>query len=217
VSNAAETSSGRGPSRPLARRREEVLDAATELFAEQGYADADTQQLAERLGVGKGTLYRCFPSKKALFLAAVDRVMRRQRERLDERVAGIDDPLERVAEAVKAFLEFFAEHPRYVELLILERALFKDRKTPTYYEHRERNVKTWQELYSRLIADGRVREMPVERITGVISDLLYGTIFNNYFAGRTRDPADQAGDLLDVVFRGILSGRECDRRTNEPA
>src|SRR5947209_598335 len=60
-------------------RPEEILDAATDLFAEFGYSDAVTNDLAEKLGVGKGTIYRHYPSKRALFLAAVDRVMIRQR------------------------------------------------------------------------------------------------------------------------------------------
>ena len=54
------------------RRQEEILEAAATLFAECGYSDADTQTLADRLGVGKGTIYRYFPSKQELFLAAVD-------------------------------------------------------------------------------------------------------------------------------------------------
>ena len=40
-----------------------------------------TQALADRLGVGKGTIYRHFPSKRALFLAAADRVCARCRSR----------------------------------------------------------------------------------------------------------------------------------------
>src|SRR5437867_4688042 len=57
-------------------RQEEILEAAARLFAQHGYADTDTQLLADELGVGKGTLYRYFASKQDLFLAAVDRVMR---------------------------------------------------------------------------------------------------------------------------------------------
>src|SRR5438132_597738 len=60
-------------------RCEEILEAAAELFAKHGYADTDTQLLADKLGIGKGTLYRYFPSKRELFLAAADRVMVRMR------------------------------------------------------------------------------------------------------------------------------------------
>ena len=84
---------------------------ATELFANQGFSDAVTQALADRLGVGKGTIYRHFPSKQALFLAAADRVMRKLQERVNENIAGIDDGLERVERAIAAFSSFFARHP----------------------------------------------------------------------------------------------------------
>jgi AcrR family transcriptional regulator len=195
-----------------ASRQEQILDAAAELFAEHGYADADTQLLAEKLGVGKGTLYRYFPSKQDVFLAAVDRVMRKVREQVEASMVGIDDPLDQIAEAVRAYLAFFAEHPGFVELLMQERAQFKDRKKPTYFEHCEANVERWRALYRTLIAQGRVRDMPVERITDVMSDLLYGTMFTNYFAGQRKPLAAQAQDILDVVFNGILSDAERQKR-----
>jgi AcrR family transcriptional regulator len=191
-----------------AQRREEILEAAATLFAEHGYADTDTQLLADSLGVGKGTLYRYFPSKRDLFLAVADAVMRKMSERVDAAVASVSDPLERIAEGIKAYLAFFAQHPEFVELLIQERAQFKDRKKPTYFEHRERRMGRWREVFRRLIATGRVRPVPVERITEVISNLVYGTMFTNYFAGASKSYAAQTQDILDVVFCGILSDSE---------
>src|SRR4029079_7651381 len=119
-----------------AARKEEILMQAARLFAEHGYDQTDTTVLAETIGVGKGTVYRYFPSKRELFLAAVDRVMRMLRERVEARMASVDDPLEQIAKGVREFLQFFADHPGFVELLIQERALFKDRKRPTFIEHR---------------------------------------------------------------------------------
>jgi AcrR family transcriptional regulator len=189
-------------------RKEEILRTATELFAEHGFSDAITQALADRLGVGKGTIYRYFPSKRDLFLAAADRVMRKLQERIQATITGVEDGLEQVARAITSFLAFFAEHPEYVELLIQERAQFKDRKRPTYVEHRQVNVRRWRLLYGRLIAEGRVREIPVERITDVVGNLIYGTMFTNYFAGQSKPVEQQARDILDVIFRGILTERE---------
>ncbi len=195
-----------------ARRHEEILDAAARLFAEHGYSETDTQLLADQLGVGKGTLYRYFPSKRELFLAAADRVMNRLREHLDAGIQGIDDPLDRIATAMRAYLEFFAAHPEYVELLIQERAQFKDRKKPTYFEHRERNIVRWNALYRDLISAGRVRAIPVERITDVLGNLMYGTMFTNYFTGPKKPFEAQAQDILDIVFHGILTDSERRRR-----
>jgi AcrR family transcriptional regulator len=195
------------------RRQEEILDGAVQLFAECGYADADTQVLADRLGVGKGTIYRYFPSKRELFLAAADRAMRRMHEYIDRAITGIEEPLDRIGRAIRAYLEFVAEHPEFVELLIQERANFKERKKPTYWEHREANLERWRSLYRDLIALGRVRQVPVERITDVMSQLLYGTMFTNYFTGSQKSPEGQARDIVDVVFNGILSETERRRRT----
>src|SRR5262249_40200735 len=104
-----------------ADRCEEILEAATKLFAEHGYADTDTQLLADKLHVGKGTLYRYFPSKRELFLAAADRGMCKLCEYIDTQVADIQDPPERIAQVVRSYLTFFALHPELCELLIHER------------------------------------------------------------------------------------------------
>jgi AcrR family transcriptional regulator len=191
-----------------ASRQEEILETAAKLFAKHGYADTDTQLLADELGVGKGTLYRYFTNKQALFLAAADRVMRQLRQHIDSSIAEVTDPLERIVKAVAAYLAFFEDHPECVELLMQERAQFKDRKKPTFFEHREANVQRWQAVYRGLIAEGRIRDMPVERITDVMSHVLYGTIFTNYFTGQHKPSETQARDILDVVFRGILSDSE---------
>jgi AcrR family transcriptional regulator len=194
--------------------REEILETATTLFAVQGFSDAVTQALADRLQVGKGTIYRHFKSKRELFLAAADRVMQKLQERVETNIVGITDGFERITRAVAAFLSFFAEHPEYVELLIQERAYFKDRQRPTYFEHREINIERWRQVYRELIAAGRVREMPAECITNVVSNMLYGIMVTNFFNGQTKPSDVQAKELLDVVFCGILSDSE--RRRREP-
>jgi AcrR family transcriptional regulator len=197
LSPAAELSHG-------ARRREQILDAAVHLFAEHGYTDTDMQLLADTLQIGKGTLYRYFPSKQDLFLAAVDRIVRRLRERTLAAIDGVEDPLERIKRAIHAYLAFFAERPHSVELLIQERAQFKDRKKPTYFAYRDVWVQGWRDLYRTLIAEGRVRDVPVERITDIVHDLLYGVIFTNYFTGPRKPADEQARDVTDIVFHGIL-------------
>jgi AcrR family transcriptional regulator len=196
-------------------RREEILETATELFAQHGFSDAVTQALAERLQVGKGTIYRHFASKRELFLAAADRVMKKLQERVDINIAGIDDGLERITRAITTFLAFFVEHPDYVELLIQERAYFKDRKRPTYFEHREINIERWRQVYRELIAAGRVRDLPVEQITNVVSNLLYGIMVTNFFNGQPKPSDVQAREILNIVFFGILTTSEQDRRTAE--
>ena len=196
----------------LSNRQEQILVAAAKLFAELGYSETDTQLLADKLEVGKGTLYRYFPSKEELFLATVDRVMRELCDRCDASREGIEDPLDQIAAAIRAYLCFFAEYPAFVELLIQERAQFKERKKPTYFEYREANLGRWQAIYRDLISQGKVRNVPVERITDVLSEVLYGTIFINYFSGQRKSFETQAQDIIDIAFCGILTPSERQRR-----
>jgi AcrR family transcriptional regulator len=191
----------------LCRRREEILSAAIHLFAVHGYAGTDTQLLADELQVGKGTLYRYFQSKEELFLAAVDSILRQMYERIEAGQASVADPLEQSRQVILAYLTFFAENPEYVELLVQERALFRDRPQPLSH-CRERRIERWKSIYHDLISEGRIRDMSTERITTVLSDLVYGTMFTNYFTNRAPNPAAQVEAILDVVRFGILSDSE---------
>jgi AcrR family transcriptional regulator len=186
------------------RRRSEILEIAAHMFAKSGYAATDVQVIANRVGVGKGTVYRYFPTKELLFLATVDWSMRRLREAVDDAADRAESPLGRLAAGVRAYLEFFDRHPEVVELLIQERAQFRDRKQPTYFQHRDANLGPWRDLFRELIHSGILRDIPIDRITDVLSDLLYGTMFTTYFAGRKKTLASQCDDLLDIVFRGLL-------------
>ena len=54
-------------------RREGILDAAITVFARVGYRAAATASIAAELGVSEPTLFRHFPTKRDLYLAALDR------------------------------------------------------------------------------------------------------------------------------------------------
>lgn len=60
-----------------AERREMVLEAAIAEFAIDGLAGTSTEDVARRAGISQPYLFRLFPTKKALFLALVDRCFRR--------------------------------------------------------------------------------------------------------------------------------------------
>jgi len=151
-----------------------------------------------------------------LFCACVDDGMRRLTAAVAAAAADESDPLDKIAVAIRAYLKFFAEHPHYVELLIQERAIFRDRKRPSYFEHRDANRGPWREMYSDLVRDGRVRDdLPVERILDTLGSLLYGTMFTNHFLGPAASPADQFHSILEIIMGGILTDQEYSNWCNQ--
>lgn len=56
-----------------AERRNEILDAADELFAQKGYDGTSTQDILAQVGIARGTLYHHFKSKSAIMDALIER------------------------------------------------------------------------------------------------------------------------------------------------
>ncbi len=190
-------------------RRLSIIEAAARLFAELGYNACEMERVAAEIGVAKGTVYLYFSGKQELFFACVDLGMAQMQQVVLEASKKADDPFDRISLAIRAYLNFFDQHPQYVELVIQERAIFKDRKRPTYFEYRDANVGVWRELYRSLIASGHLRsDLPAERILDTVGYLLYGTMFTNHFIGRAVTLDEQHRSMLEIVFRGILSDRE---------
>ena len=93
---------------PGAERRELVLEAAGRLFGERGYAHTSLDQIAAAAGVTKPILYRHFDSKKALYLALLER-HRDDLPRFFERVPR-DLPFdERVEAILETWFDYVAE------------------------------------------------------------------------------------------------------------
>src|SRR5579859_2543359 len=77
-------------------RRQRILDATLALAAKGGYDAVQMRAVAELADVALGTLYRYFPSKIHLLVAALAREFERTRARLDRRPVPGDTPEDRV-------------------------------------------------------------------------------------------------------------------------
>jgi AcrR family transcriptional regulator len=160
--------------------------------------------VADALDVGKGTVYRYFPTKRSLFLGCVDFHMQQLIGAMKAAAGDARDPLARIHAAFRTFLSYFDRHRESVELFIQERAEFRDRNRPTYRRYFEAGNAPWKRFYQALMRKGLIRRMPVSRITDTTSSLLYGTIQTNLYTGRRKRFASLSNDLVDIIFHGIL-------------
>lgn len=189
-----------------------ILSVASKIFAKYGYDHTDVNFVSDELGIGKGTIYYYFQNKELLFLATVDWLMQELLKSINLVISPEKDMLKVIEEAILAYLSFFDTHPEFVELLIQERAIFKNREKPTYFKYKEQTSSQWKERYLELIKDGRIRQIPVDQILDVIGDIVYGVVFTNHFSGRTKSMKQHAKDVIDIYFNGILSDSEKNNR-----
>jgi AcrR family transcriptional regulator len=78
------------------QRREQLLDVAADIFAQQGYAKATTAELAKAAGVTEPIIYRHFDSKRDLFIALIERTATQTLRAWEERLRHAKDPGERL-------------------------------------------------------------------------------------------------------------------------
>ena len=77
-------------------KRDAILRAATDVFAERGFFNAQVADVAREAGVAAGTVYLYFHGKDDLLVSIFERTMREALLRVREAVADTNDPAERL-------------------------------------------------------------------------------------------------------------------------
>jgi len=110
---------GDGRSRRREDTRQRLFEAAVELIAEQGFSATTVDDIAERAGVAKGTVYYNFPSKTALFEDLLRHGVGLLTADFRAAVAG-RPPGEAVSALVRAQLEYIRRYRSFAQLLLSE-------------------------------------------------------------------------------------------------
>jgi AcrR family transcriptional regulator len=117
VSETATSVDGRPLSKRGERTRRRLLEAAEAVFAELGYHDASIVKITEAAGVGQGTFYLYFASKKDVFDELVVDLNHRVRLAMTEGASQGKSRAERERLGFAAFFRFVAEHPALYRII----------------------------------------------------------------------------------------------------
>jgi AcrR family transcriptional regulator len=112
---------------PRTARRTQLLGAAREVFAAQGYHAAAMDEIAERAGVSKPVLYQHFPGKRDLYLAVLDEHSQQLVTAIREALISTTDNKQRVAATLAAYFSFIDSESEAFRL-IFESDLTTDRE-----------------------------------------------------------------------------------------
>jgi AcrR family transcriptional regulator len=185
-----------------------ILEAARDAFCAKGYEHTAVAGIAARLGVVEGTVFKYFPTKRALLLKVLERWYQEMFGDYARDLAGVREPRERLRLLVWRHLRSVRDNPQLCRLMFRE-----VRSGPDYPGSR---IHTLNRRYTRLLMDviaegqkgGAFRhDVPLP----LLRDLVYGGIEHhtwNFMSGRGElDIEHVAGRMTAVICDGIQRAR----------
>jgi AcrR family transcriptional regulator len=202
------------------RRKEarpgEILDAALELFVERGFAATRLDDVAQRAGVSKGTVYLYFDGKEELFKAVVRSGIVRAIEEAEQTVAAYEGSSADLLRALVAGWWQFIGSTKLSgipKLMISEAQNFPELARFYYAEVIQRASRLFQGAIERGIARGEFRSLDVDHtVRALMAPLIMRSILQHSFHSRSGDRDFDApayfDTLLDLVLNGLRSGTQ---------
>lgn len=186
--------------------RREILDAARELFINQGYEKFTMRRLAEKIGYSPTTIYIYFKGKDDLLFAICEEVAEHLSANLNK-IRTLDiDPLDALRQALLYFLDFGFKHPnQYKVFFFTGRDVYGTHDEFMQKESMARNsFLAFRGIVQNCIESGKFRETDVEILTQVLCVATHGLIImTNY---RKNFPWADRTVLANALVDGLING-----------
>ncbi len=140
----------------MATRRDELVAVAARLFAERGYHGTSMADLAEAMGVQKGSLYSLTGSKQDLLVVVTREGAAAFHAALD-RVPEDADPLARIRAALRGHLAIVAEQADTATVFTREWRFLEEPELTAFRDERRRYETRWRSLLAEAAERGVLR------------------------------------------------------------
>jgi AcrR family transcriptional regulator len=187
-----------------AEKRDQILAAASRVFASRSFHLVRMDAVAGTARVGKGTLYRYFPSKEHLYLAVVAEAFDLLIRRLDQEEAAGWPPATALPRMIHAIVDTFARHLPYFRLMQQGHVRLLFRKKEVIRARRERIASVLGRVLDRGAEVGVFRKLDPVLAPSMLLGSVWGTVVNH--AG------DIPSELLtqkvvDLCLHGIVQSQ----------
>ena len=181
------------------RRRDEILRAATDLFSEKGYHEVTMEEIAEEMGVSKGTLYNYFSSKENLYLEILKESFEAIEALLHEEVENSDPAPLKLRKLLTTIFTFYRRNLKVLRILSRDETHLLKEHFELTEKWRTRRVRLYEKIIEKGIDEGSfVRQNPRLRAL-----MLYGAVGAVMVH---HDFSMDAGEVADAVFSQLASG-----------
>jgi AcrR family transcriptional regulator len=189
----------RGRGRPRDPQTDErIIEAAADLLRKRGFERMTVDEVAARAGVGKATVYRRWPSKDDLAVAAMERLYALEIPHPDTGSIRGD-----LAESYRSVLTFVGspEGSAYLKMSIAE-SVRDDRIAALYRKATERAEESARVMFVRAKDRGELR--PDVDLDCCVQ-WLGGIIASRTITGRSLPTLDDVDHLVEMTLRGVMT------------
>jgi len=185
--------------------RQEILDAARDLFVREGFENVSMRKIAEKIEYSPTTIYLYFKDKADL----LDCICEETFARLVRKQTAIDlavaDPIERLKKGLRAYIEFGLKYPNHYKVALMMTEDFEERMQCE--RSREMGKKAYVHLRNEL---GSLAEMNLIHVADVdaAAQVLWATIhgLTSLLIAHPRFPFTDRNVLIDTLIENALSG-----------
>ena len=188
---------------PAARRREQLLAVALEVFGEQGFHIASMNDVAEAAGVTKPVLYQHFRSKRDLYRELLDTVGGELLDAISKATTGARTPHEQVQLGFEAYFRFVASNEPAFRVLF-GGGTRRDEEFAARVAELEGSI---AEAIATLIDVEGLRSSERRQLAHGLVGLAEGTSRLWVAEGKTEPPEQLAALVADLAWRGLRGVR----------
>jgi AcrR family transcriptional regulator len=187
-------------------RCESILAAARVVFAQRGYAGTTVDLIASEAGVAKGTLYLYYPSKAAIYSAAVVAGLQ---ELAAQTIAtlSIEAPIEKkLRRLIEIRLRYFSERADFFRIYNAELGTLGQGAVQIRQAYRrvfEQQVARLTDELEAAMAAGTVRPINARQVALAVLDLSHGLTQRRLDDQVDRVEQEDIDEMLQVLWRGI--------------
>ena len=192
---------------PADERRAVTVEAVVELAGSVNPSEITTAAIAKHMNVTQGALFRHFPSKDAIWRAAMEWMAERLLGRIDHAAQGIDSPVAALRAMFMSHVEFVIEHPgvprmMFGELQRAEASPAKDMARTLIRRYGER----LRAVLERGKAGGEIApEVDVEAAATLFIGTIQGLVMQSMLSGDIERMRAEAPGVFAIYQRGIAS------------
>lgn len=179
--------------------REGILRAAETIFTRRDFHEVLMDDVAQECGVGKGTLYRYFPSKRDLYLAVMFEGMEALCNDLRAALRGPGVPADKIEGVVRCILGHFWDRRLFFALIHSNEHKPDNSDGREWERRRNEIIAIIQDAFEAAIVAGHVRGIDPH----IAAQMLLGMVRG---VNRYRKPQDTLDDLVAAVVTVFWKG-----------